>query len=123
VTNILVIDEHEESRSFVRTVLGGAGYAVYEACDGHAAVACCQVHAIDVVITDILLPEPGSLETIRALRTRHHPAKIIAMAARSHRALGHLLEMSLLVGADRTVQKPLQPSTLLLTVQTLLAGT
>lgn len=123
MTNILVIDEDEDSRSLLRTVLGGAGYEVYEACDGHAAVACCQVHTIDVVITDVLLPEPGSLETIRALRTRHHPTKIIAMAAAGHRALGHLLEMSLLVGAHRTVQKPIQPSILLTQVQTLLAGT
>ena len=123
MTNILVIDEDEESRSLIRTILGGAGYEVYEACDGHAAVVCCQVHAIDLVITDILLPEPGSLETIRALRTRHHPAKIIAMAVGGHRALGHLLEMSLLVGAHRTLQKPIQPSLLLTQVQTLLVGT
>jgi CheY-like chemotaxis protein len=122
VTTILVIDADENSRSLIRTVLGGVGYEVYEACDGHAAVTCCQVHTIDVVITDILLPEPGSLETIRALRTRHYPAKIIAMAAGGHRALGPLLEMSLLVGADLTVQKPIQPSILLTTVQTLLAG-
>jgi len=81
------------------------------------------VHAIDLVITDILLPEPGSLETIRALRTRHHPAKIITMAAGGHGALGHLLEMSLLVGANRTLQKPIQPSILLMQVQTLLVGT
>ena len=120
MTNILVIAEDEDSRSLIRTVLGGAGYEVYEACDGHAAVACCQVHTIDLVITDILLPEPGSLETIRELRTRHHPAKMIAMAAGGQQAPGHLLEMSLLVGAHRTVQKPLQPSTLLTTVQTLL---
>ena len=39
------------------------------------------------------------------------------------RALGPLLERSLLVGAHRTVQKPIQPSTLLATVRTLLAGT
>ena len=123
MTNILVIDEDEESRSLIRTILGGGGYEVYEACDGHAAVACCQVHPIDLVITDILLPAPGSFETIRALRTRHHPAKIIAMAAGGQQALGHLLEMSLLVGAHRTLQKPIQPSLLLTQVQTLLAGT
>jgi CheY-like chemotaxis protein len=123
VTTILVIDEDEDSRSLIRTLLGGAGYEVYEVCDGQAAVACCQVHTIDLVITDILLPEPGGLETIRALRTRHHPAKIIAMAAGGHQALSYLLEMSLLVGAHRTVQKPIQPSILLTTVQTLLART
>ena len=59
----------------------------------------------------------------RALRTRHHPAKIIAMAARSHRALGHLLERSLLVGAERTFQKSILPSPLLTLVQTRLART
>ena len=123
MTNILVIDADDESRNLVRTLLGGAGYEVYEACDGRAAVACCQVHAIDLVLTDILMPEPGGLATIRALRTRHHPAKMIAMAAGGYRALGPLLEMSRLLGADRTLQKPIQPSTLLTTVQSLLVGT
>ena len=45
------------------------------------------------------------------------------MAAGGHGALGHLLEMSLLVGANRTLQKPIQPSILLMQVQTLLVGT
>ena len=68
MTHILVIDADDESRNLVRTLLGGAGYEVYEACDGRAAVACCQVHAIDLVLTDILMPEPGGFAMIRALR-------------------------------------------------------
>jgi CheY-like chemotaxis protein len=123
VTNILVIDADAESRSLVRTILGGAGYEVYEACDGRAAVACCQVYPIDLMITDIRMPEHEGLETMRALRTRHHPAKIIVMSSVGSRALGHLLERSLLLGVDRTLRKPIQPSTLLTMVQTLLAGT
>jgi CheY-like chemotaxis protein len=61
--------------------------------------------------------EQDGLETIRALRTRHHPAKIIAMSSVGYRALCHLLEMSLLLGADRTLQKPIHSSTLLSTYQ------
>ena len=45
------------------------------------------------------------------------------MSSVGYRALCHLLEMSLLLGADRTLQKPIQSSTLLTMVQTLLAGT
>jgi CheY-like chemotaxis protein len=123
VTTMLVIDDDDEMRSSLRTIFEGAGYEVHEARHGLAGVACCQVHAIDLVLTDILMPEQDGLETMRALRTRHHPAKFIAMSAVGSRTLCLLLEMSLLLSADRTLPKLIQPSTLLMMVQTLLTGT
>jgi CheY-like chemotaxis protein len=81
------------------------------------------VQTIDLVITDILRQEHEGVETIRALRTRHHPATMITVASVGSRALGHLLERSLLVGAERTFQKSILPSPLLTLVQTRLART
>jgi PleD family two-component response regulator len=61
VTTILVIDDDDEVRSSLRTLLEEAGYDVYEARHGREGVAACQEHAIDLVITDILMPEQDGL--------------------------------------------------------------
>ena len=86
MTTILVIDDDDEMQSSLRTIFEGAEYEVHEARHGLAGVACCQVHAIDLVLTDILMPEQDGGDH-RALRTRHHPAKFIAMSAVGSRAL------------------------------------
>ncbi len=77
---ILVIDDDPELRGVVREMLEGAGYAVLEASDGHAGVQVCQTSALDLVITDLLMPEHDGYATIRALRTVGPRATIIVIS-------------------------------------------
>lgn len=77
---ILVIDDHSELRGTLREILEGTGDKMREASNGREGLACCQAHAIDLVMTDLLMPKPEGRETIQQLRTITLPPKIIAIS-------------------------------------------
>src|SRR6266513_5158627 len=74
----------------------------------------------DVVLVDIFMPGQGGLQTIDRLRRGSPQARIIAMSgATSVGALdvkGHALAM----GADRFLEKPFEPATLVTLIAALL---
>jgi CheY-like chemotaxis protein len=120
MTCILVIDDDPELRSVVREMLEGGGYAVLEASDGHAGVQICQTNALDLVITDLLMPEHDGYATIRTLRTVCPHAKIIAISGAGPIGQRDMLAFAAFAGADRTLAKPVRRADLLAAVQELL---
>jgi CheY-like chemotaxis protein len=120
---ILVIDDNDELRVTLGEILEGAGYEVREASNGHEGFACCQAHAIDLVVTDLLMPEQEGLATIQQLRTMEPIPQIIAMSGGGQTGRLDFLHAATLLGADRTLQKPVRARDLLTAVQSLLGGT
>jgi CheY-like chemotaxis protein len=53
---VLVVDDEELVRNFMRRVLGGAGYGVVSASNGQDAMVILKSSAVDLVITDIRMP-------------------------------------------------------------------
>jgi CheY-like chemotaxis protein len=53
---VLVVDDEEMVRRFMRRVLEGEGYRVLEASNGDEALSILQTFAIDLVVTDIRMP-------------------------------------------------------------------
>jgi CheY-like chemotaxis protein len=101
---ILVVDDEPAARELIRTTLEGAGYDVLEACDGREAEAVLAGSHVDLMITDIVMPEQDGLETIKAVRKSYPLLKIIAM---SDTAGGYQLRAARLLGADAVIAKPL----------------
>ncbi len=120
---ILVIDDNDELRVTLREILEGTGYEVREASNGREGIARCQAHAIALVITDLLMPEQEGLETIKELRAMAPPPKIIAMSGGGETGRLNFLQAAAVLGANRTLQKPIRARDLLTTVQDLLAET
>jgi len=123
VADILVIDDNDELRGTLREILEGGGYEVHEARNGREGVACCQAQPIDLVITDLLMPEQEGLETIQQLRTLTPPPKIIAISGGGHTGRLQFLGAAAVLGANRTLAKPIRMRDLLTAVQDLLAET
>jgi len=65
---ILVVDDDEDVRSFLETILEMDGYQVQTAADGKEALAKVQARAPDLVITDLMMPEAGGWEVLRGLQ-------------------------------------------------------
>src|SRR5581483_10388336 len=65
---ILVVDDDEDVRSFLETILEMDGYQVQTAADGKEALAKVQARAPDLVITDLMMPESGGYEVLRGLQ-------------------------------------------------------
>lgn len=119
--NILVIDDEPEIREVLRAFLQRAGYIVHTASDGLEGVKVFSERSIDLVITDLLMPQQEGIETIMQIKTDHPNLPIIAISG-GGRMAGTLdiLQTAKLLGAARTFSKPFQPQELVEAVRNLL---
>ncbi len=107
---IVVADDEAGVRGFLRLVLESAGYQVLEAPNGKLALQEAQAGRVDLVITDLVMPEQEGIETIRALRRDVPGVGIIAISG----ALGpRFLEVARMLGAQAVLSKPVSAELLL----------
>jgi PAS domain S-box-containing protein len=113
---ILVVDDEAGVRGWLTEVLEGAGHQVFTAQDGLEARALAKGHSIDLVITDISMPNEEGLGMIRALRKAHPELRIIAMSG----AFGpDILMDAKILGANAALAKPVTAETVLQCVRDL----
>ena len=67
---ILVVDDSRVVRAMVRDALLADDHRVVEAPDAREALAALEDAPVDLVITDINMPDVGGLALVRTLRTR-----------------------------------------------------
>ena len=99
---ILVIDDEEPMRGYLRIVLEKEGYIVLDASDGHEGLALCKSEQPDLVITDLVMPNKGGLETIRELKRDHPQIRIIAISGFGN---DHEMQAARSLGADHVWPK------------------
>ncbi|HTX75666.1 MAG TPA: response regulator, partial [Terracidiphilus sp.] len=116
--SVLVVDDQESIRELFQGVLGKT-YKVILASDGKEALAILHREAVDLVITDVVMPNAEGLETIQAIRGMRSNVRIIAMSGAFG---GSFLKHAQLLGADATLSKPVSPEALFETVRSLLRG-
>jgi CheY-like chemotaxis protein len=107
---ILVTDDDAAVRAFLRVVLEGGGYQVTEAADGKQALEAVRAGRVDLVITDLVMPEQEGIETIRTLRKEVPGMGIIAISGAFN---GRFLRTARMLGADVALAKPVDPGLLL----------
>ncbi len=97
---VLIVDDEPEVVSGMKEMLEKQNYRVLVAKNGLEALAVMQRHrtAIDVVVTDVMMPEMDGVEMIRVLRKLHPRLKIIASSG-----LGTEREGSLRAGELRSL--------------------
>jgi len=121
VANILVIDDEASTRRLVALALEKQGHTVAEAGDGAEALKILAAHKVDLVITDLLMPETDGIETIMELRRLYPATKIIAISGGGEYQSGAgFLRAAESLGADSTLSKPFEFKQLLPAVQALL---
>ncbi len=114
---VLVVDDEESVRGLLRQILEAAGYQVLEAANGNQALARLKDTRVDLVITDLAMPEKEGMETIQELARLEPRPKIIAMSG----AFGApILKISRKLGAHAALAKPIRPDELLETVRAVL---
>ena len=118
---ILVIDDDEQVRLLLRQMLELEGYSVTEAADGRVGMASWREEPADLLLTDILMPEQDGIETIREVRQGWPDAKIIAFTGGGKKGM-NFLPTAQKLGAQRTLEKPLDRQTLLAAVREVLLG-
>lgn len=66
---VLVVDDSESIREVVSYTLENEGYSVLRGVNGRDALDQCNHNIIDLVITDLYMPEMDGLEFIRTVRS------------------------------------------------------
>jgi CheY-like chemotaxis protein len=66
--NVLLVEDHEDSREMLAMALELAGHEVHTAADGRSAIARAQALVPDVVLLDLALPDLNGCDVLRELR-------------------------------------------------------
>ena len=111
---LLLIDDDTAVRGLLRQILTSAGYVVMEAGDGRIGVSKLERNAIDLVITDLVMPEQEGLETLRHLRLTRPELPVIAISGAFG---GSFLKTARRFGAIATLPKPVDSKDLLRAVR------
>lgn len=106
MATILVIDDEEEIRNILQTILEEAGHEVSLAENGAEGLSLFREEPTDIVITDLIMPGKEGIETIRDLRAQFPKVKIIAISGRGGSYTNANLDRAVMIGADRSVAKP-----------------
>ncbi|MEY4013923.1 MAG: Response regulator MprA [Pseudomonadota bacterium] len=123
MTTILLADDEDLLREGVREILETADYQVIEARDGEEALAQFAVSNIDLVITDVVMPNMDGVDFVTRLRETFPDVPILTISGGSRVVSARFgLDSALLSGANASLTKPFTAKQLLEKVQQLLAA-
>jgi two-component system response regulator AtoC len=111
---VLVVDDEENLRLVLRTLLKKHGYEVEVADGGDSALAALDSFDPDVILTDVRMPRMGGLDLLGALKAKQHPATVIVMSAYGNVDLA--IE-AMKAGAYDYVSKPFKPDEIVLALR------
>jgi two-component system response regulator AtoC len=111
---ILVVDDEENIRLVLRTLLKKHGYEVEVADSGEAALGALESFDPDVILTDVRMPRMGGLDLLATLKAKQHPATVIVMSAYGNVDLA--IE-AMKAGAYDYVGKPFKPDEIVLVLR------
>jgi DNA-binding NarL/FixJ family response regulator len=117
---ILIIEDQEDMRDNLATILEMENYSVVTAADGKAGIALARSESPDLVVCDVMMPVADGYEVLRELRRDRQTAAMpfIFMTAKGERT-DQRLGMDL--GADDYLTKPVTASDFLAAVASRLA--
>jgi DNA-binding response OmpR family regulator len=114
---ILIIEDDSAVRNFINISLKAENHTVVEADNGLNGLKLLQDNPdIEVVITDIIMPEKEGIETIIAIKKQYPAVKILAISGGGKLDSENYLVMAKALGAHKTLKKPFKGSELLNTI-------
>ncbi|MCF8216585.1 MAG: response regulator [Chlorobium sp.] len=118
--NILVIDDDSAIRKFIGVTLQKAAHTVFEVDNGKAGLEFLQGSPeIDVVITDLIMPEKEGIETIMEIHRQYPAIKIMAISGGGKVGPDNYLVLADALGAHTTLKKPFSGKELLMSLNLL----
>src|SRR5437868_1525011 len=82
----LVVDDRHDFCLMLAALLESFGFTVYCASDGHQAISRLREVKVDVILTDLFMPDMDGIELISRVHETGNPAPIIAFTGDPHYA-------------------------------------
>lgn len=107
---VLIVEDYEDTRSFMKFLIESYGYLVVEATDGLEAIESFQKQNPDIILMDISLPMVDGLTATKAIREFDTKAEtpIIAVTAFGQFFYKEAME----AGCNDLINKPIDFNTL-----------
>ncbi|GAB6039397.1 response regulator [Endothiovibrio diazotrophicus] len=119
MATILAVDDSASMRQMVVFTLKGAGYDVVEAADGVQALQSAKNRKVDLVLTDVNMPNMDGITLIRQLRALPNYKFTPILTLTTESAPEKKMEGKQ-AGATGWIVKPFNPTQLLATVKKVL---
>jgi DNA-binding response OmpR family regulator len=117
---ILIIDDDIQFNRMLKQTLEKQGYEVTTAQNGREGIQYYQKNPMDLVVTDLIMPEKEGVETIMELKRNYPDVKIVAMSGGGRIKSEDLLRIVEGIGVDATFSKPFEREDFLNTIKNLL---
>jgi two-component system, cell cycle response regulator DivK len=117
---ILMIEDNEQNRYLATFLLEKHGYRIVSAPDGHRGIAMAQAVEPHLILLDIQLPTMDGYEVARALRSLDSLRNIPIIAVTSYAMVGDR-EKALEAGCTGYIEKPINPETFVVEIETIAA--
>jgi CheY-like chemotaxis protein len=117
---ILLVEDQEEMSAMIVATLELKGYHVVTAANGREVEKALAAHAVDLVLTDLLMPEKDGIEVMSDLRHDRPELPIIAMSGGGAMPASFYLHLARNFGAKTVLLKPFTEELLLAEIGKLL---
>jgi CheY-like chemotaxis protein len=120
MATILITEDNEPLRAGIARVIAANGHKVLQAASGVEAEAVFAEHKVDLLITDIIMPDRDGIELIQTIKQAHPGVPIIAISGGGRTQNFSLLDMTTQIGANVILRKPFPRQQLLDAIEQLL---
>ncbi len=81
MSNLLIIDDEDKLRSLLKRILELEDYHVFTVGNAQSALAILQKESIDVVLSDVKLPDMNGLDLLEQIKARHPSIEVVMLTA------------------------------------------
>jgi DNA-binding NtrC family response regulator len=116
MARVLIVDGDEKARRFTSSILADVGHDLYFAKNGEEALRSFIRKGIELVVTELRMPNGSGFELIEAMQSMYPGVPVIAVSGAGREDL----DMATMMGANLAFAKPVSPTALIKAVAELL---